>query len=124
VAAAGFRVRVPGGAGRFKERSRGSQGRAQGRPARIAGGLLRAALGRKEEEEGDRQVGPSSQRKREGERGLGEELGRARGKKERSGPRKKKREAGLLLGQLGWFRVFPIFLVSFPLSLSNQLKSI
>jgi hypothetical protein len=73
--------------------------------------------------------GPSSQRKREGERGLGEELGlhelgRAQGKKERSGPREKKREAGLLLGQLGWFRVFPIFLVSFPLSLSNQLKSI
>jgi hypothetical protein len=56
----GFRVRVPGGAGQFKERSRGSRGRARGRPARIAGGLLRAALGRKEEEEGDRQVGPSS----------------------------------------------------------------
>jgi hypothetical protein len=74
-------------------------------------------------------VGPSSQRKREGERGLGEELGlcelgRALGKKERSGPREKKREVGLLLGQLGWFSVFPIFLVSFPLSLSNQLKSI
>jgi hypothetical protein len=74
-------------------------------------------------------VGPSSQRKREGEHGLGKELGRrelgrVQGKKERSGPRKKKREAGLLLGQLVWFRVFPIFLVSFPLSPSNQLKSI
>jgi hypothetical protein len=69
------------------------------------------------------------EKQREGERGLGEELGlrelgRARGKKERSGPREKQRAARLLLGQLGWFRVFPIFLVSFPLSLSNQLKSI
>jgi hypothetical protein len=64
VAAVGFKVRVPGGAGWFKKRSRGSRGRARGRPARIAWGggihrLLRVALGRKKEE-GDRQVGPSS----------------------------------------------------------------
>jgi hypothetical protein len=83
--------------------------------------LLRAALGRKEEDEGDRQVGPSSQRKRE-------ELGAA-------GPSGERREVGRMSGGkeggcgLGcwasWADLgFPIFLVSFLLSLSNQLKSI
>jgi hypothetical protein len=81
---------------------------------------LRAALGEEVGRRG-RQVGSGWQRGREsssvcwacwnGPRGEGESRPSwaERGEKRRSDPREKKREAGLLLGQLGWFRVFLFF---------------